>query len=134
MENYTYIVRCADGTLYTGWTNDIRKRLEAHNSGKGARYTKPRRPVELVHLEAYETKTEAMRREAAIKRLTREEKLTLIRDGGEAILPAAEKPKERSDRPARAARRRTKGGRSDETFSGGDDAGADVEGTGGGAA
>ena len=47
-ENYTYIVRCADGTLYTGWTNDLKKRIKAHNSGKGAKYTKTRRPVELA--------------------------------------------------------------------------------------
>lgn len=45
-ENYTYIVRCADGTLYTGWTNDLKKRIKAHNSGKGAKYTKTRRPVD----------------------------------------------------------------------------------------
>ena len=50
-ENYTYIVRCADGTLYTGWTNDLKKRIKAHNAGKGAKYTKTRRPVELVYFE-----------------------------------------------------------------------------------
>ncbi len=76
--NVTYILRCSDGTLYTGWTNDIEKRLAAHNRGEGARYTRGRTPVELVYLEAFETKQEAMRREAAIKRLTREEKLALI--------------------------------------------------------
>ena len=51
--NYTYIVKCKDGTLYTGWTNDIEKRIEAHNAGKGAKYTKTRRPVELVYLEEF---------------------------------------------------------------------------------
>ena len=57
--NYTYIVRCRDGTLYTGWTNNLEKRMEAHNSGKGARYTKSRRPVKLVYYEEFETKEEA---------------------------------------------------------------------------
>lgn len=76
--NYTYIVRCSDGTLYTGWTNDLKKRLEIHNSGRGAKYTKVRRPVELVYYEAFETKEEAMSREWHIKRLSRSEKLKLI--------------------------------------------------------
>lgn len=76
--NYTYILECSDGSLYTGWTNDIEKRLKAHNAGQGAKYTKPRRPVTLVYKETFETKEEAMRREYAIKRLTREEKLKLI--------------------------------------------------------
>ena len=78
-ENYTYIVRCADGTLYTGWTNDLKKRIKAHNAGKGAKYTKSRRPVILVYYEEYETKSEALRREAAIKKLSRQEKLRMIR-------------------------------------------------------
>ncbi|MCD8130755.1 MAG: GIY-YIG nuclease family protein [Lachnospiraceae bacterium] len=76
--NYTYILRCSDDTLYTGWTNDLQKRLEAHNSQKGAKYTKSRTPVRLVYYEEYSTKEEAMRREFAIKRLTRAEKLALI--------------------------------------------------------
>ena len=76
--NYTYIVRCADGTLYTGWTNDLEKRLHAHNSGEGAKYTRSRRPVELVYFEEYETKEEAMSREWHIKRLTRAQKTELI--------------------------------------------------------
>ena len=67
--NYTYILKCKDETLYTGWTNDIEKRLEAHNAGKGAKYTRSRRPVELVYLEQFETKEEAMRREYAIKHM-----------------------------------------------------------------
>lgn len=78
--NYTYILRCADDTLYTGWTNDLEKRLAAHNAGHGAKYTKSRRPVTLVYSEAYETKEEAMRREFRIKRLTRAEKLALIEE------------------------------------------------------
>ena len=76
--NYTYILRCADGTLYTGWTNDLEKRLAAHNAGTAAKYTRPRRPVPLVYQEAFPTKEEAMRRERQIKRLTRAEKLALI--------------------------------------------------------
>lgn len=76
--NYTYIVRCCDATLYTGWTNDLDKRMEAHNSGKGARYTRSRRPVELVYFESFDTKQEAMHREWEIKQLNREEKLLLI--------------------------------------------------------
>lgn len=80
--NYTYILRCADDTLYTGWTNDLEKRLAAHNAGHGAKYTKPRRPVTLVYSETFETKEEAMRREFQIKRLTREEKLALMEANG----------------------------------------------------
>lgn len=76
--NYTYILRCADGTLYTGWTVDLQKRLKVHNCGLGAKYTRSRRPVELVYYEAYEDKQEAMRREYAIKQMTRTEKIKLI--------------------------------------------------------
>lgn len=76
--NYTYIVECKDGTLYTGWTNNLEKRLEAHNSGKGAKYTKTRRPVKIVYTEMFETKEEAMSREFAIKRLSRQQKMNLI--------------------------------------------------------
>ena len=76
--NYTYILRCADGTYYTGWTNDLEKRLAAHNAGTGGKYTRARRPVELVYHEEFATKEEAMSREWHIKRLSREEKLRLI--------------------------------------------------------
>ena len=76
--NYTYMLKCSDGTLYTGWTNDLEKRVEAHNSGKGAKYTKARRPVELAYYEEFETKEQAMKREYAIKRLGRKEKQKLI--------------------------------------------------------
>ena len=76
--NCTYILRCSDGTLYTGWTNDITKRLAAHNAGKGAKYTKARRPVKLVHIEYFTTKEEAMRREYAIKQLSRTDKEKLL--------------------------------------------------------
>jgi putative endonuclease len=72
--NYTYILRCADGTLYTGWTNDLDRRLEAHNAGKGGKYTRARLPVALVYSETFETKQEAQRREFAIKKLSRQEK------------------------------------------------------------
>ena len=58
-----YILECNDGTLYTGWTNDIDKRFKAHNDGKGAKYTKGRRPLKLVYLEELETKSEALKRE-----------------------------------------------------------------------
>ena len=76
--NYTYIVKCNDGTLYTGWTNNLEKRIKDHNDGKGAKYTKARLPVELVYYETFETKEEAMSREYAIKRLSRREKKELI--------------------------------------------------------
>lgn len=78
MKNVTYILKCNDNSLYTGWTNDITHRLKTHNEGKGAKYTRGRGPVELVYLEEFETKQEAMSREAKIKRLTRKEKLLLI--------------------------------------------------------
>ena len=77
--NYTYMVKCADGTLYTGWTNCLEKRLKAHNGGRnGAKYTKTKRPVSLVYYEGFFTKEEAMQREYQIKELTRERKLELI--------------------------------------------------------
>lgn len=78
MKNVTYILKCNDNSLYTGWTNDITHRLKMHNEGKGAKYTRGRGPIELVYLEEFETKQEAMSREAKIKRLTRKEKLLLI--------------------------------------------------------
>ena len=76
--NYTYIVRCSDGTFYTGWTTRLEERIKAHNEGKGAKYTRGRRPVELIYWENFETKQEAMSREVKIKRLTRREKELLI--------------------------------------------------------
>ena len=72
--NYTYILKCKDGTLYTGWTNDLDKRVKAHNEGRGAKYTRSRTPVELVYYETFETKEEAQRREYAIKKMTRRQK------------------------------------------------------------
>lgn len=77
-ENYTYILRCADGTYYCGWTNNLDRRLKSHNEGKGAKYTRSRRPVALVYYEAFSTKEEAMRREYEIKQLPRKKKEELI--------------------------------------------------------
>lgn len=76
--NYVYIVKCSDGTLYTGWTNNLEKRIKDHNDGKGAKYTKSRRPVVLEYFEKFETKEEAMSREYAIKKLNRKQKEFLI--------------------------------------------------------
>lgn len=76
--NYTYILQCNDNTFYTGWTNDLDKRILAHNSKRGAKYTKSRLPVSLIYYESFETKEEAMKREAEIKRLTRKQKEELI--------------------------------------------------------
>ena len=76
--NYTYILRCADGTYYTGWTNDLDKRLAAHNTGTASKYTRPRRPVSLAYHEVFNTKEEAMRREWEIKQLTRTQKEKLM--------------------------------------------------------
>lgn len=77
--NYTYILECKDGTYYTGWTNNLQKRLKDHNEGRGAKYTKARLPVSLVYHEEFPSKEEAMRREYAIKHMTRSEKTCLIR-------------------------------------------------------
>ena len=76
--NYVYLLHCADDTLYCGWTKDIDARLAAHNSGKGAKYTRSRLPVKLVYHEVYEDLQKALSREWHLKRLSREEKLKLI--------------------------------------------------------
>lgn len=78
MNFYVYMLRCADGTLYTGYTDDPERRLRVHNAGKGAKYTRSRRPVELVYREMLEDKSAALRREREIKRLNRAQKLNLI--------------------------------------------------------
>ena len=78
--NYVYLLRCSDDSLYCGWTTDLDARLKAHNSGKGAKYTRSCLPVELVYYETYEDRHEALSREWHIKRLPREEKLALLRD------------------------------------------------------
>ena len=77
--NYVYILRCADDTLYCGWTTDLQNRIKAHNDGKGAKYTRSRLPARLVYYEEYEDKGEALSREWHIKRMSREAKLMLIR-------------------------------------------------------
>lgn len=77
-EVYVYILRCSDGSYYTGWTNDLSKRLLSHNSGKGAKYTKSRLPVELIYFEKCADKSAALKREHAIKQLTHKEKEKLI--------------------------------------------------------
>ena len=83
---YTYILLCSDGTLYTGWTNDLASRLKAHNSGTGAKYTRSRLPVVLKYYEEFETREEAMSREWHIKKLSRTEKLHLIDDFDSSLL------------------------------------------------
>ncbi len=80
-ENYTYLVRCADGSFYCGWTNRLEERVRAHNAGRGAKYTKGRLPVVLVYYEVFSTKREAMRREWEIKRLSHGQKQALANGG-----------------------------------------------------
>lgn len=84
---FVYMVECADGSLYTGWTNRLSQRIAAHNRGRGAKYTRSRLPVRLVWAEAQPDSSAALRREAALKRLTRREKLALI-----AAAPLPEEP------------------------------------------
>ena len=79
--NYVYLLRCADDTLYCGWTTDLEHRVRVHNSGRGAKYTRSRTPVKLVYFEEFEDRKEALSREWHLKRLPREEKLLLIRNG-----------------------------------------------------
>lgn len=86
MAYYVYILCCGDGTLYTGSTNDVRRRLAVHQSGKGARYTRSRLPLKLVYWEELPDKSAALRREAAVKRLSRSEKLTLVKEKERQIM------------------------------------------------
>ena len=79
MTYYVYMLRCKDNSLYTGITNDLEKRLEAHNSGKGAKYTRSHRPVTLAYSEESPDRSSALRREAEIKKLTRQQKEELIK-------------------------------------------------------
>ena len=83
---YVYILRCADQTLYTGITNRLQQRLRAHNAGKGAKYTKGRRPVHLLYWETCTDKSAALKREAAIKKMKRAEKLLLCKSAEEKQL------------------------------------------------
>jgi putative endonuclease len=89
-ECVAYILRCSDGTLYTGWTNNIRQRVRAHNAGTASKYTRSRLPVELVYCEVCEDKHQAMSREYAIKQLTRPEKLRLIDSGRQELIKREE--------------------------------------------
>ncbi len=85
MTCYCYIVECSDGTYYTGWTTDPERRVKQHNKGVGAKYTSTRRPVKLVYLETQSTRTDAMRRELAIKKMNRIQKSKLVEKYGEVI-------------------------------------------------
>lgn len=76
--NYVYILKCKDNSFYTGWTTDLSKRIQRHNLGLGAKYTRSRRPVELIYFETFENKSEALKREYQIKQLTRKQKEKLI--------------------------------------------------------
>ena len=78
--NYTYILECSDGSFYTGWTNNLEKRINCHNKGKGAKYTRGRLPVKLIYFEEFIEKRDAQKREYVIKHLTRNNKLNLIKD------------------------------------------------------
>lgn len=78
MAAFVYMLRCKDGSLYTGWTNDLEHRLAMHNSGRGAKYTRGRGPLELLYSEELPDKEAALRRECAIKKLRREQKLALL--------------------------------------------------------
>lgn len=78
MAAFVYMLLCKDGSLYTGWTNDLEHRLAMHNSGRGAKYTRGRGPLELVYSEELPDKEAALRRECAIKKLRREQKLALL--------------------------------------------------------
>ena len=78
MAAFVYMLRCKDGSLYTGWTNDLEHRLAMHNSGRGAKYTRGRGPLELVYSEELPDKEAALRRECAIKKLRREQKRALL--------------------------------------------------------
>ena len=80
-KHYVYIVKCKDESLYTGYAKNVEQRVEKHNKGLGAKYTKVRRPVVLVYQEMYETKSEALKREYQIKQYSRNKKLALIKEG-----------------------------------------------------
>lgn len=88
--NYTYMVRCADNSLYTGFTTDLVRRVKTHNAGRGAKYTRPRLPVELVYFETFNTREEALRREAEIKKLSKEKKEVLAASFEKRKIPLTE--------------------------------------------
>jgi putative endonuclease len=91
--HYVYVLRCADDTLYTGYTTDPARRVAEHDAGEGAKYTRGRTPVELVHVERFDTKSGAMSREYAVKQLSRPEKESLVTGArvaaGRRLPPAA---------------------------------------------
>lgn len=88
---WIYVVRCNDGTLYTGYTTDVDARVTKHNTGRGAKYTRSRLPVSLVYTEAYNSKSEALRREATIKSFNRSQKLNLIGQMSDVTLASTQK-------------------------------------------
>jgi putative endonuclease len=79
--HFVYVLECADGSFYTGYTTDVERRAAEHNAGEGAKYTRGRTPVEVIHAEAFEDRSAAMRREHEIKQLSRAEKERLVREG-----------------------------------------------------
>jgi len=85
MSHHFYVVKCGDGSLYAGYTNDLKKRMGVHNAGKGAKYTRARLPVTLIHYESFETKQEAMRAEYAFKQLPRQKKEVYLQKRGVSI-------------------------------------------------
>jgi len=78
IKHYVYMLKCFDGSLYTGWTTHLAERVNTHNAGQGAKYTRSRRPVTLVYYESFSDKSEALKRECAIKALSRQEKEKLV--------------------------------------------------------
>ncbi|SFD01076.1 putative endonuclease [Bacillus sp. OV322] len=90
-EHFFYVLRCRDGSFYAGYTNDLKKRISMHNEGKGAKYTRGRGPVELIHYEVFATKTEAMRAEYNFKQLNRAQKEQIINKKEKSVHAAAEK-------------------------------------------
>lgn len=90
-KHYLYVLMCSDGTYYTGYTNDLEKRIRTHNEGKGAKYTRGRLPAILVYKEEYDLKKEAMQAEYRFKQLTRQQKERIIRRGANAPNETAEK-------------------------------------------
>lgn len=84
-DHYFYVLECADGSYYAGYTNDLEKRLAAHNAGKGAKYTRAKGPVKVIHYESFATKPEAMKAEYAFKQLPKAKKIRYIATGKEEV-------------------------------------------------
>ncbi len=85
MSSYVYVLRCGDGSLYTGWTNDLKQRLAAHQSGKGAKYTRGRLPIDMVYYEELPDKSTALKRENELKNLKKAEKELLIQQAKQSL-------------------------------------------------